>query len=183
MDAMRTFSCWPRWTAGSSGVALFGYPIRSITPASDSSHLSIGAISYCDHESPDRAEKVVKEIGDAGGKAESVGADLSTVEGTNKLIGSIDKAFGGAFGGKLDILANNAGSVVFGPFMEGAAGSILSESSANQAVTLIAVAEDEAAKGKPSKKIVVEALKTSRNVTEGAAGSPGARTITSVSDD
>ena len=50
-------------------------------------------------------------------------------------------------------------------------GSILSESSANQAVTLIAVAEDEAAKGKPSKKIVVEALKTSRNVTEGAAGS------------
>jgi len=34
------------WTAGSSGVALFGYPIRSITPASDSSHLSIGPISY-----------------------------------------------------------------------------------------------------------------------------------------
>src|SRR5215469_12125757 len=29
--------------------ALFGYPIRSITPASDSSHLSIGPISYCDH--------------------------------------------------------------------------------------------------------------------------------------
>src|SRR5215467_5159796 len=49
MDAMRTFSCWPRWTAGSSGVALSGYPIRSITPASDSSHLSIGPISYCDH--------------------------------------------------------------------------------------------------------------------------------------
>src|SRR5215469_12568307 len=34
--------------------------------------------------SPDRAEKVIKEIRDAGGKAESVGADLSTVEGTNK---------------------------------------------------------------------------------------------------
>src|SRR6516165_10873932 len=49
MDAMRTFSCWPRWTAGSSGVALSGYSIRSITPASDSSHLSIGPISYCDH--------------------------------------------------------------------------------------------------------------------------------------
>ena len=66
---------------------------------------------------PDRAEKVLKEIRGAGGKAESVGADLSTVEGTNKLI---DKAFGGAFGSKLDILVNNAGSVVFGPFMEGA---------------------------------------------------------------
>src|SRR5262250_3252339 len=49
MDAMRTFSCWPRSTAGSSDVALFGYPIRSITPASDSSHLSIGPISHCDH--------------------------------------------------------------------------------------------------------------------------------------
>ena len=42
--------------------------------------------------SPDRAEKVVKEIRDAGGKAESVGVDLSTVEETNKLIASIDKA-------------------------------------------------------------------------------------------
>src|SRR5215831_2301281 len=70
--------------------------------------------------SPDRAEKVVKEIRDAGGKAESVGADLSTVEGTNRLIASIDKAFGGAFGSKLNILVNNADSVVFGPFMESA---------------------------------------------------------------
>ena len=70
--------------------------------------------------SPARAEKVVKEIRDAGGKAEAVGADLSTIEGTNKLIASIDQAFGGSFGGRLDILVNNAGSVVFGPFMEGA---------------------------------------------------------------
>ncbi len=70
--------------------------------------------------SPARADKVVKEIRDAGGKAEAVGADLSTIEGTNKLIASIDQAFGGSFGGRLDILVNNAGLVVFGPFMEGA---------------------------------------------------------------
>jgi 3-oxoacyl-[acyl-carrier protein] reductase len=69
--------------------------------------------------SPDRAEKVVKEIRDAGGKAEAVGADLSTVEGVNALVASIDRAFGGSFGGRLDILVNNAGSVIFGPFMEG----------------------------------------------------------------
>src|SRR6266550_3953987 len=60
--------------------------------------------------SPARAEKIVKEIRDAGGKAEAVGADLSTIEGTNKLIASIDQAFGGSFGGRLDILVNNAGS-------------------------------------------------------------------------
>jgi len=73
--------------------------------------------------SPARAEKVVKKIRDGGGKAEAVGADLSTIEGTNKLIASIDKAFDGSFGGRLDILVNNAGTVIFGPFMEGAADS------------------------------------------------------------
>jgi 3-oxoacyl-[acyl-carrier protein] reductase len=70
--------------------------------------------------SPARAEKVVKEIRNAGGNAEPVGADLSTVQGINKLIASIDQVFGGSFGGRLDILVNNAGTVVFGPFMEGA---------------------------------------------------------------
>jgi 3-oxoacyl-[acyl-carrier protein] reductase len=70
--------------------------------------------------SPERAEKVVKEIRDAGGKAEAVGADLSSSEGINKLVASIDRAFGGSFGGRLDILVNNAGTVVFGPFMQGA---------------------------------------------------------------
>jgi 3-oxoacyl-[acyl-carrier protein] reductase len=70
--------------------------------------------------SPARAEKVVKQIRDAGGKAEAVGADLSTIEGTNKLIAFIDKVFGGSFGGRLDILVNNAGTVIRGPFMEGA---------------------------------------------------------------
>ena len=67
--------------------------------------------------SPARAEKVVKEIRNAGGNAEAVGADLSTVQGINKLIASIDQVFGGSFGGRLDILVNNAGTVVFGPFM------------------------------------------------------------------
>lgn len=70
--------------------------------------------------SPERAEKVVKEIRDAGGKAEAVGADLSSTEGIDKLVASIDRAFGGSFAGRLDILVNNAGSVAFGPFMEGA---------------------------------------------------------------
>lgn len=69
--------------------------------------------------SPERAEKVVKQIRNAGGQAEAVGADLSSTEGTKKLISSIDKVFGGAFGGRLDILVNNAGTVIFGPFMDG----------------------------------------------------------------
>jgi len=36
--------------------------------------------------SPDRAEKVIREIRDAGGQAEAVGADLSTVEGVNAAL-------------------------------------------------------------------------------------------------
>jgi len=69
--------------------------------------------------SPARAKEVVKEIQNAGGKAEAVKADLSSIEGTKKLISSVDKAFGGAFGGRLDILVNNAGTAIFGPFLEG----------------------------------------------------------------
>ena len=68
--------------------------------------------------SPARAEAVVSEIRKAGGYAEAVQADLGTVEGTNALLGSIDKVFGGKFGGRLDILVNNAGTVEFGPFLE-----------------------------------------------------------------
>ena len=70
--------------------------------------------------SPARAERVVKEIRNAGGNAEAVGADLSTPQGINTLIASIDQVFGGSFGGRLDILVNNAGTVDFGPFMESA---------------------------------------------------------------
>lgn len=68
--------------------------------------------------SPARAKAVVTEIAKAGGHAEAVQADLSNLEGSNILIGSIDKVFGGKFGGRLDILVNNAGTVEFGPFLE-----------------------------------------------------------------
>jgi 3-oxoacyl-[acyl-carrier protein] reductase len=65
-----------------------------------------------------RAEQVVSEITKAGGHAEDVQADLSTVEGTKALTASVGKVFGGKFGGRLDILVNNAGTVDFGPFLD-----------------------------------------------------------------
>jgi 3-oxoacyl-[acyl-carrier protein] reductase len=68
--------------------------------------------------SPVRADAVVQEIRQAGGEAEAVAADLSTVDGPKALFGSVDTAFGGRFGGRLDILVNNAGTVEFGPFLE-----------------------------------------------------------------
>ena len=97
-----------------------------------------------------RAEKVVKEIRDAGGKAEAVGADLSTIEGTNKLIASIDKAFGGFFGGRLDVLVNNAGTVIRGPFMEGAQDSYDKHFDLNVRA-LIALSKDAARRMIPQK--------------------------------
>jgi len=100
--------------------------------------------------SPARAEKVVKEIRDAGGKAEAVGADLSTIEGTNQLIASIDKAFGGSFGGRLDILVNNAGTVIRGPFMESAQDSYDKHFNLNVRV-LIALSKDAARRMIPQK--------------------------------
>ena len=100
--------------------------------------------------SPARAEKVVKEIRDAGGKAEAVGADLSTIEGTNQLIASIDKAFGGSFGGRLDILVNNAGTVIRGPFMEGAQDSYDKHFNLNVRA-LIALSKDAARRMIPHK--------------------------------
>jgi 3-oxoacyl-[acyl-carrier protein] reductase len=68
--------------------------------------------------SPARAEAVVNAITQAGGEAEAVGADLSSVAGTKTLIAAIDTAFGGRFAGRLDILVNNAGTVEFGPFLD-----------------------------------------------------------------
>ena len=65
-----------------------------------------------------RAEAVVKEIRDAGGEAEAVGANLSQPEGVKSLIGSLNGAFGGRFEGRLDILVNNAGTVEYGPFLD-----------------------------------------------------------------
>ena len=67
-----------------------------------------------------RAEQVVSEITKAGGHTEAVQADLSTVEGTKALAASVDKGFGGKFGGRLDILVNNAGTVDFGPLLTAA---------------------------------------------------------------
>ena len=68
--------------------------------------------------SPARAETVVNEIRKAGGQAEAVGADLSSTEGIKTLISSVDKVFGGRFGGRLDILVNNAGTVDRGLFLD-----------------------------------------------------------------
>lgn len=68
--------------------------------------------------SAELAGSVVREIREAGGKAEAVGANLSTIQGTKALTTAIDTAFGGAFGGRLDILVNNAGTVEYGPFLE-----------------------------------------------------------------
>src|ERR1700761_4781026 len=68
--------------------------------------------------SSDRAEKVVEGIRAAGGQAEAVKADLSTLAGVASLLSSVDLAFGGRFKGRLDILVNNAGTVDYGPFLE-----------------------------------------------------------------
>jgi 3-oxoacyl-[acyl-carrier protein] reductase len=68
--------------------------------------------------SPLRAESVVNDIRKAGGEAESVQADLGSLEGPKALIAAIDDAFDGKFTGRLDILVNNAGTVEFGPFLD-----------------------------------------------------------------
>jgi 3-oxoacyl-[acyl-carrier protein] reductase len=68
--------------------------------------------------SPLRAESVVNDIRKAGGEAESVQADLGSLEGAKVLIAAIDDAFDGKFTGRLDILVNNAGTVEFGPFLD-----------------------------------------------------------------
>jgi 3-oxoacyl-[acyl-carrier protein] reductase len=65
-----------------------------------------------------RANEMVEEIRRAGGNAEAVGADLSSMDGVRTLIASIDTVFGGKFGGVLDVLVNNAGTVDYGPFLE-----------------------------------------------------------------
>lgn len=86
--------------------------------AADGAHVIVNYAT-----SPVRAEQVVSEITKAGGHAEAVQADLSTGEGTKALTASVDKVFGGMFGGRLDILVNNAGTVEFGPFLESPEGS------------------------------------------------------------
>src|SRR5215207_2749010 len=57
--------------------------------------------------SRDKADAVVADIRKAGGEAEAVGADLAKNDGPKSLTMQIDKAFGGRFGGRLDVLVNN----------------------------------------------------------------------------
>ena len=61
--------------------------------------------------SKEGADKVVKRITDAGGKAVAVGADLSKPEDVTKLIEGAKQAFGS----KVDVLVNNAGVYAFQP--------------------------------------------------------------------
>jgi 3-oxoacyl-[acyl-carrier protein] reductase len=56
------------------------------------------------------AEAVVQRIGQAGGKAVAVQADVSKLEDVRRLFAETKKAFG-----KLDILVNNAGIYEFAP--------------------------------------------------------------------
>ena len=61
--------------------------------------------------SKEGADAVVKRITDDGGKAVAVGANLSKPEDVTKLIEGATQAFGG----KLDVLVNNAGVYEFAP--------------------------------------------------------------------
>ncbi|AXC09980.1 3-oxoacyl-[acyl-carrier protein] reductase [Acidisarcina polymorpha] len=85
----------------------------AIRLAADGAHV---VVNYA--ASPARAEQVVAEITRAGGHAEAVHADLSTLEGTKTLVESVSTVFGGKFGGCVDILVNNAGTAEYGPFLE-----------------------------------------------------------------
>ena len=69
------------------------------------------AINYRHNEAG--ANEVKALIEGAGGTAIVVGADVSTAEGAQKLIGATIDAFGG-----LDVLVNNAGVEIQHPFLE-----------------------------------------------------------------
>jgi 3-oxoacyl-[acyl-carrier protein] reductase len=68
-----------------------------------------------------RAESVVAEIRRAGGRAEAIAADLAKPQGIDALVNSINTVFNGAFGGRADILINNAGTVERGRFLDSTA--------------------------------------------------------------
>ncbi|KAH8555073.1 3-oxoacyl-reductase [Umbelopsis sp. PMI_123] len=58
--------------------------------------------------SEDRANTLVKNIVDAGGRAIAVQADIGSVDGAKKIVDATVKAFG-----KIDIIVNNAGVICF----------------------------------------------------------------------
>ena len=61
-----------------------------------------------------KAEAVVRDIQQAGGHAEALGADLTRPDGPAALLAQIDATFAGRFAGRLDVLVNNAGGFAFG---------------------------------------------------------------------
>ncbi len=62
----------------------------------------------------DTAEAVVKDILEAGGRAEAVGADLSAADGAHRLAADVRARVGD----RLDILVANAGIATFAPISE-----------------------------------------------------------------
>jgi 3-oxoacyl-[acyl-carrier protein] reductase len=69
------------------------------------------AVNY--HSSKGEAEAVVAQIKNAGGKANTFGADISSLENVQSMVASVNSEFGG-----LDILVNNAGLVLRKRFIE-----------------------------------------------------------------
>ena len=68
--------------------------------------------------SPDDAKRVVQQIRDSGGQAESLQADLSRPDGPAALLSQLDATFDGQFAGRLDILVNNAGTISLAPLTD-----------------------------------------------------------------